>query len=158
MRCQTEQTGGAYLESSSPRCGFEAPVHLELRCFFVPPPTGQSRLDCWKPIATKEISNRAGAAVQILITATEGGRLRLRTSCAGYTVWSGLRWAEPQPNESVAVVGTGGLPPRLTEPYITVTHPGRDLTHEQVSWINFYLHFVEEPPGELRAPPHKPAT
>jgi alcohol dehydrogenase len=29
--------------------------------------------------------------------------------CAGYTVWSGLRWAEPQPNESVAVVGIGGL-------------------------------------------------
>jgi alcohol dehydrogenase len=29
--------------------------------------------------------------------------------CAGYTVWSGLRWAQPQPNESVAVVGIGGL-------------------------------------------------
>ena len=29
--------------------------------------------------------------------------------CAGYTVWSGLRWAEPQPNESIAVVGVGGL-------------------------------------------------
>ncbi|HZC34784.1 MAG TPA: alcohol dehydrogenase catalytic domain-containing protein, partial [Chthoniobacterales bacterium] len=28
--------------------------------------------------------------------------------CAGYTVWSGLRWAEPQPSESVAVVGIGG--------------------------------------------------
>ena len=25
--------------------------------------------------------------------------------CAGYTVWSGLRWAEPQPGERVAVVG-----------------------------------------------------
>lgn len=29
--------------------------------------------------------------------------------CAGYTVWSGLRWANPQPNERVAVVGVGGL-------------------------------------------------
>ncbi len=29
--------------------------------------------------------------------------------CAGYTVWSGLRWAEPQPHERVAVVGIGGL-------------------------------------------------
>lgn len=29
--------------------------------------------------------------------------------CAGYTVWSGLRWAEPQPAERVAVVGIGGL-------------------------------------------------
>ncbi len=29
--------------------------------------------------------------------------------CAGYTVWSGLRWAQPQPGERVAVVGIGGL-------------------------------------------------
>ncbi len=29
--------------------------------------------------------------------------------CAGYTVWSGLRWAEPQPGERLAVVGIGGL-------------------------------------------------
>ena len=29
--------------------------------------------------------------------------------CAGYTVWSGLRWADPQPGERMAVVGIGGL-------------------------------------------------
>jgi len=29
--------------------------------------------------------------------------------CAGYTVWSGFRWADPQPHERVAVVGVGGL-------------------------------------------------
>jgi alcohol dehydrogenase len=29
--------------------------------------------------------------------------------CAGYTVWSGLRWAAPQPGERVAVIGIGGL-------------------------------------------------
>jgi D-arabinose 1-dehydrogenase-like Zn-dependent alcohol dehydrogenase len=29
--------------------------------------------------------------------------------CAGYTVWSGLRWADPKPHERVAVVGIGGL-------------------------------------------------
>jgi alcohol dehydrogenase len=29
--------------------------------------------------------------------------------CAGYTVWSGLRWAAPEPGERVAVVGIGGL-------------------------------------------------
>jgi hypothetical protein len=27
----------------------------------------------------------------------------------GYTVWSGLRWAEPLPGGRVAVVGNGGL-------------------------------------------------
>jgi alcohol dehydrogenase len=29
--------------------------------------------------------------------------------CAGYTVWSGLRWADPKPVERVAVLGIGGL-------------------------------------------------
>jgi len=29
--------------------------------------------------------------------------------CAGYTVWSGLRWADPVPHERVAVLGVGGL-------------------------------------------------
>src|SRR5258705_367888 len=29
--------------------------------------------------------------------------------CAGYTVYSGLRWADPQPHERVAVLGVGGL-------------------------------------------------
>jgi alcohol dehydrogenase len=29
--------------------------------------------------------------------------------CAGYTVWSGLRWADPKPHERIAVAGIGGL-------------------------------------------------
>ena len=29
--------------------------------------------------------------------------------CADYTVWSGLRWARPQPHERIAVLGIGGL-------------------------------------------------
>jgi D-arabinose 1-dehydrogenase-like Zn-dependent alcohol dehydrogenase len=29
--------------------------------------------------------------------------------CAGYTVWSGLRTADPKPHETIAVVGVGGL-------------------------------------------------
>jgi alcohol dehydrogenase len=29
--------------------------------------------------------------------------------CAGYTVWSGLRFADPKPHEKVAVLGIGGL-------------------------------------------------
>ena len=29
--------------------------------------------------------------------------------CAGYTVWSGLRWATPKPHERIAVLGIGGL-------------------------------------------------
>ena len=29
--------------------------------------------------------------------------------CAGYTVYSWLRWADPQPHERVAVLGIGGL-------------------------------------------------
>src|SRR5260370_5057271 len=30
-------------------------------------------------------------------------------SCAGYTVWSGLRWSDPKPHERIAVLGIGGL-------------------------------------------------
>src|SRR5260370_13448416 len=29
--------------------------------------------------------------------------------CAGYTVYSGLRWGDPKPHERVAVLGIGGL-------------------------------------------------
>lgn len=29
--------------------------------------------------------------------------------CAGYTVWSGLRWSEPKPDERIAILGIGGL-------------------------------------------------
>jgi alcohol dehydrogenase len=29
--------------------------------------------------------------------------------CAGYTVWSGLRAADPKPHEHIAVIGIGGL-------------------------------------------------
>jgi alcohol dehydrogenase len=29
--------------------------------------------------------------------------------CAGYTVWSGLRWADPKPHERIAILGIGGL-------------------------------------------------
>jgi len=29
--------------------------------------------------------------------------------CAGYTVWSGLRLADPKPHDTIAVVGVGGL-------------------------------------------------
>ena len=29
--------------------------------------------------------------------------------CAGYTVWSGIRWAKPKSHERIAVVGIGGL-------------------------------------------------
>ena len=39
--------------------------------------------------------------------------------CAGYTVWSGLRWAEPQPSGRLAVVGVGGLG-HLAEQYAKV--------------------------------------
>src|SRR5258707_7736509 len=36
--------------------------------------------------------------------------------CAGYTVWSGLRWADPKPHERVAVLGIGGVGDLAVEP------------------------------------------
>jgi alcohol dehydrogenase len=49
--------------------------------------------------------------------------------CAGYTVWSGLRFADPKPHERIAVLGIGGLG-HLAVPYskaagfytIAITH------------------------------------
>jgi alcohol dehydrogenase len=60
--------------------------------------------------------------------------------CAGYTVWSGLRWAQPQPDERIAVLGIGGLG-HLAVQYakatgfftIAVSHsPGKDKLIRQL--------------------------
>ena len=51
----------------------------------------------------------AEAAATMLIPDGLGYEQAAPIFCAGYTVWSGLRLAEPKPHERVAVVGVGGL-------------------------------------------------
>ncbi len=71
---------------------------------------------CVQPVATGE-STPGGHAEYMLSFADAAMLLPDGLSyeqaapifCAGYTVWSGLRWAAPQPGERVAVVGIGGL-------------------------------------------------
>ena len=52
---------------------------------------------------------QAFAAATVLIPEQLSYEQAAPLFCAGYTVWSGLRWADPQPGERVAVVGIGGL-------------------------------------------------
>jgi len=50
--------------------------------------------------------------------------------CAGYTVWSGLRLADPKPHERVAVVGIGGLatsPCSIPKPLASTPLPSRKV-------------------------------
>ena len=49
------------------------------------------------------------AAATCLIPDQVGYEQAAPIFCAGYTVYSGLRWADPQPHERVAVLGIGGL-------------------------------------------------
>jgi len=51
----------------------------------------------------------AAASATMLIPDTVSYEQAAPIFCAGYTVWSGIRWAEPKPGERVAVVGIGGL-------------------------------------------------
>jgi alcohol dehydrogenase len=51
----------------------------------------------------------AFAKATVLIPAAVSWEQAAPIFCAGYTVWSGLRWANPRPGERVAVAGIGGL-------------------------------------------------
>lgn len=51
----------------------------------------------------------AEAAATVLVPETLAWEQAAPIFCAGYTVWSGFRIAQPRPHERVAVVGIGGL-------------------------------------------------
>src|SRR5204863_2280890 len=51
----------------------------------------------------------ARAAATVLVPETLSYEQAAPIFCAGYTVYSGLRLAEPRPHDRVAVVGIGGL-------------------------------------------------
>ena len=78
--------------------------------------TGRTGMNCAKPVMTGMTSQGAHAQL-IAVTAQSTVLLPDALSyehaapmlCAGYTAWSALRAAEPQPLERVAVVGIGGL-------------------------------------------------
>ena len=80
------------------------------------PISGQAAINCTSPVMTG-FTVPGGHAEYLLAHADTTVFIPERLSyeaaapilCAGYTAWSGLRLAAPQPHERVAVLGIGGL-------------------------------------------------
>lgn len=102
-----DRVGTTWVQSSCGRC----PYCRENR-----PLTGQTAMNCASP-RTSGFASQGGHA-EFIAVAAEGTVLlpdeldyvdAAPMMCAGYTTWSGLRDAQPQPHEKIAVVGVGGL-------------------------------------------------
>ncbi|WP_267554324.1 alcohol dehydrogenase catalytic domain-containing protein [Rhizobium rhizogenes] len=102
-----DRIGTTWVQSACGRC----PYCQENR-----PLTGQTAMKCDSPTTTG-FASQGGHAEYVAISA-EGTVLlpdglaytdAAPMMCAGYTTWSGLRDAAPQPREKIAVVGIGGL-------------------------------------------------
>ncbi|MFJ4031504.1 alcohol dehydrogenase catalytic domain-containing protein [Streptomyces griseoluteus] len=102
-----DRVGTTWVQSACGRCDY---------CRKNLPLTGQTAMNCVAP-RTTGFAAQGGHAEYIAIAA--GGTVLLPDElafedaapmmCAGYTTWSALRDADPQPGERIAVVGIGGL-------------------------------------------------
>ncbi|MFJ3664627.1 alcohol dehydrogenase catalytic domain-containing protein [Streptomyces sp. NPDC090119] len=102
-----DRVGTTWVQSACGRCDY---------CRKNLPLTGQTAMNCVAP-RTTGFSAQGGHAEYIAIAA--GGTVLLPDDlafedaapmmCAGYTTWSALRDADPQPGERIAIVGIGGL-------------------------------------------------
>lgn len=102
-----DRVGTTWVQSSCGRC----PYCRESR-----PLSGQTAMNCEAPRTTGFAAQ--GGHAQYIAVSAEGTVLlpdglsyvdAAPMMCAGYTTWSGLRDAAPQPNEKIAVLGIGGL-------------------------------------------------
>ncbi len=102
-----DRVGTTWVQSACGRCVY---------CRENRPLTGQTAMNCGSA-RTTGFSSQGGHAEYIAIAA-EGTVLlpdglaytdAAPMMCAGYTTWSGLRDAQPQPRDRIAVVGVGGL-------------------------------------------------
>ncbi|WP_166554849.1 alcohol dehydrogenase catalytic domain-containing protein [Mycolicibacterium sp. CBMA 226] len=102
-----DRVGATWVQSACGRCEY---------CLECRPLTGQTAMNCVAP-RTSGFSAQGGHAEYVALSA-EGTVLlpdalsyeaAAPMMCAGYTTWSGLRDAAPQPHERIAVVGIGGL-------------------------------------------------
>ncbi|MGA9149692.1 MAG: alcohol dehydrogenase catalytic domain-containing protein [Candidatus Nitrosopolaris sp.] len=73
---------------------------------------------CDQPVATATGINAPGSHAEYMVAYADATTLlpddlsyeqAAPVFCAGYTVWSGLRFADPKPHERIAVLGIGGL-------------------------------------------------
>lgn len=102
-----DRVGTTWVQSTCGRCAY---------CKENLPLSGQAAVNCPEARLTG-FTSQGGHAEYIAATATGTVLIPDGLSyeqaapifCAGYTVWSALRAAEPQPHEKVAVVGIGGL-------------------------------------------------
>ncbi|MGW2466549.1 alcohol dehydrogenase catalytic domain-containing protein [Streptomyces bauhiniae] len=102
-----DRVGTTWVQSACGRCDY---------CRKNLPLTGQTAMNCVAP-RTTGFAAQGGHAEYIAVAA--GGTVLLPDDlafedaapmmCAGYTTWSALRDADPQPGERIAVVGIGGL-------------------------------------------------
>ncbi|WP_205757501.1 alcohol dehydrogenase catalytic domain-containing protein [Lysobacter enzymogenes] len=102
-----DRVGTTWVQSACGRCPY---------CRQNRPLSGQTAMNCVEP-RTTGFAAQGGHAEYIAIAA-EGTVLlpdglaytnAAPMMCAGYTTWSGLRDARPQPRERIAVLGIGGL-------------------------------------------------
>ncbi|MCI4061247.1 alcohol dehydrogenase catalytic domain-containing protein [Micromonospora sp. R77] len=102
-----DRVGATWVQGT---CGTCAYCRLQL------PLTGQSAMNCAAPAMTG-MTRQGGHAEFIAVPADStvllppglSYELAAPMLCAGYTAWSALRAADPQPHERVAVLGIGGL-------------------------------------------------
>ncbi|NNG40161.1 alcohol dehydrogenase catalytic domain-containing protein [Flexivirga sp. ID2601S] len=102
-----DRVGTTWVQSTCGRCDY---------CRENLPLSGQAAVNCPNARLTG-FTTQGGHAEYLAATATGTVLIPDGLSyeeaapifCAGYTVWSGLRAAEPQPHEKIAVVGIGGL-------------------------------------------------
>ncbi|MFC9755246.1 alcohol dehydrogenase catalytic domain-containing protein [Streptomyces sp. NPDC056921] len=102
-----DRVGTTWVQSACGRCAY---------CRENRPLTGQTAMNC--PAARTTGFSAQGGHAEFIAIAAEGTVLlpdslsytdAAPMMCAGYTTWSGLRDAAPQPHEKVAVLGIGGL-------------------------------------------------
>ncbi|WP_117208737.1 alcohol dehydrogenase catalytic domain-containing protein [Allorhizocola rhizosphaerae] len=102
-----DRVGVTWVRSGCGRCDY---------CRLGLPVTGQTAMNC--PAAVTTGFSAPGGHAEYLVTRADdtillpdnlADELAAPVLCAGYTAWSALRAADPQPHERVAVLGIGGL-------------------------------------------------
>jgi alcohol dehydrogenase/propanol-preferring alcohol dehydrogenase len=102
-----DRVGATWVRSGCGRCDY---------CLLGLPVTGQTAMNCPGAVTTG-FSAPGGHAEYLVARADDtvliphglSDELAAPVLCAGYTAWSALRAADPQPHERVAVLGIGGL-------------------------------------------------
>ncbi len=103
-----DRVGTTWVQSTCGRCAY---------CSENLPLSGQAAVNCAGPARLTGFTTQGGHAEYIAATATGTVLIPDELSfehaaplfCAGYTTWSGIRAADPQPKDRIAVVGIGGL-------------------------------------------------